>query len=192
MGIVAIMLAAAIPAVISLSKSSSGKSAVSTLMNTLAQARSLAVSSGSATYVVFADETAPEPYRCKAFVVFQEDKTTFAPVAVTKWFFLPTGISFEPGTGLLTAQGGTPISFKCPGTVGVTPLALPFLKFDATGMVAVPTTAATLFVKIFSGSVDPSGQPSFTDNTQKTTGKLDQVTVSRFTGRVRYVDPYAP
>jgi prepilin-type N-terminal cleavage/methylation domain-containing protein len=190
-GIISILLVAIIPAVTSLSKSSSGKAAVSNLMNALEQARALALTSGSATYVVFADQTTPDNYRCKAFIVFQEDKN-FLPVAVTKWHFLPTGVSFQPSAGLLTAQSATPkIKFSCPGTMGTTPIELPFIKFDSTGVVAAPTDPAVLFANIFAGSVDSSGRPAFTDQTQKTTGKLDQVTVARFTGRARYVDPYS-
>ena len=52
--------------------------------------------------VVFADETTPDHYRCKAYIVFQEKN--FIPTAVTKWNFLPTGISFLPSQGLLTSQ----------------------------------------------------------------------------------------
>lgn len=186
------MLVAVIPAVIPLTKASSGKAAVSNLMNAIEQARSLALTSGSSTYVVFADQTTSENYRCKAFIVFQEDKN-FLPVAVTKWYFLPTGISFQPGTGFLTPQSGTPkITFSCPGTIGPAPIELPFIKFDSNGTVATPTDGTILFVNLFAGSVDASGQSFFTDQKQKTSGKLDQVAVARFTGRVRYIDPYAP
>ena len=96
-GIISLLLVAVIPAVTSLSKSSGSKSAVSGLMNSFEQARALALTSGSATYVVFADQTTPENYRCKAYIVFQEKN--FVPTAVTKWNFLPTGISFLPDTG---------------------------------------------------------------------------------------------
>jgi prepilin-type N-terminal cleavage/methylation domain-containing protein len=191
-GIISLLLVAVIPAVTSLSKSSGGKAAVSNLMNVFEQAHSLALTSGAATYVVFADTTTPNAYRCKAYVIFQEDKTTFAPVAITKWYFLPNGISFQPGTGLLTPQSGVPrITFSCPGTMGSAPRELPFIKFDSNGMVATPTDSATLFVKVFSGSVDAGGQASFTDQQQRTTGKLDQVAIAKFTGRVHYVDPYS-
>ncbi len=89
--IIAILLVAVIPAVTGLSKGSGRKGAVSNLMNALEQARSLALTSGSATYVVFADETTPDNYRCKAFIIFKEDKTTFVPTAVTRWYFPSDG-----------------------------------------------------------------------------------------------------
>ena len=199
--IISILLVAVIPAVNSLSKSSGGKAAVSNFMNTVEQARSLAITSGAATYVVFADETltstdltTPDKYRAKAYIVFQEKN--FIPVAISKWYFLPIGMSFLPGpdtasAGLLKAKDPL-IKFSCPGSVNSTPIALPFLKFDPNGMVTLPTDPNIMFVKFFSGSVDSSGTSSFTDSTQKTSGKLDQVTISRLTGRARYVNPYSP
>ncbi len=199
--IISILLAAVIPAVNSLSKSSGGKAAVSNFMNVVEQARTLAVTSGNATYVVLADETLtstitsdPDRYRSKAYIVFQEKD--FVPVAVSKWYFLPTGISFLAGadpatTGLMSAKDPA-IKFTCPGSVGSTPIALPFIKFDPSGMVSLPTTPNILFVKFFSGFVNASGTAAYTDNQQKTSGKLDQVTISLLTGRAKYVDPYSP
>jgi len=191
MGIITLLLVAVVPAITSLSKAHAEKGAVSNIMNVFEQARALAVSSGTATYLVFANQTTPEKYRCKAFIVFKEDSQTFTPAAVTKWYFLPTGVSFQPESGLLTAPGGTPaITFLCPGTVSAAPIALPFIKFDPSGMVASPTNPTVLFVNVFAGSVDAGGVASFTDKVQQTSMKLDQVAVARFTGRVRYVDPY--
>ena len=186
-GIISLLLVAVIPAVTSLSKSSGSKSAVSGLMNSLEQARALALTSGSATYVVFADQTTPENYRCKAYIVFQEKN--FVPTAVTKWNFLPTGISFLPNTGLLTTPPTPAIPFICPGTIGVTP-ALPYLKFDSNGMVAAPTVATGLFVNFFSGFVDQGGTPTYTDKKQETAQRFDQIKVAPFTGSAQYVNPY--
>ena len=161
-------------------------------MNAFEQARALAITGGLSTYVVFADETTPENYRCKAFIIFQ-DKSDFSQTAISKWYFLPTGISFQPGAGLLKPQTGTPmIGFLCPGNLGTTPRQLPFLKFDPNGTVAAPTSPPDMFVKIFSGFVDSSGTPAFTDKTQASSLKLDQVAIARFTGRAHYVDPYPP
>ncbi len=195
-GIISILLVAVIPAVNSLSKSSGSKSAVSNFMNAVEQARSLAITSGSATYVVFADETltsndssAPDKYRAKAYIIFQDKD--FVPVAITKWYFLPTGISFLPGAGLLTAKDPA-IKFVCPGNVGATAISLPFIKFDPQGMVALPADPTVMFVGFFSGTVSAAGTKTFTDSTQKTNQKFDQVTISRLTGRARYVDPYTP
>ena len=191
MGIILLLAAALVPAVTSLSKAHGQKAAISNVMNVFEQARALAVSSGTATYIVFANQTTPEKYRCKAFIVFKEDSQTFTPAAVTKWYFLPTGVSLQPESGLLTAPTGTPaITFLCPGSVSAAPIALPFIKFDPSGMVASPTNPAVLFVNVFAGFVDAGGIASFTDKTQQTSLKLDQVAVARFTGRARYVDPY--
>jgi type II secretory pathway pseudopilin PulG len=199
--IVSILLVAVIPVVNSLSKSSGSKAAVSNFMNTVEQARSLAITSGSATYVIFADETltstdtsAPDKYRAKAYIIFQEKN--FVPIAASKWYFLPTGISFLTGAdptvaGLLTAKDPA-IKFNCPGSVGSAPIALPFIKFDSSGMVSAPTDPNIMFLKFFSGFVSSSGQTTYTDNQQKLSGKLDQISISRLTGRSRYVDPYSP
>lgn len=201
-GIISILLVAVIPAVNSLSKANGGKSAVSNFMNTVEQARALAINSGSATYVVFADETltstesaTPDRYRAKAYIIFKEDKN-FVPVAVSKWYFMPTGISFlagaDPATnGLMTAKDSA-VKFTCPGTVGTAALSLPFIKFDSSGTVSLPTDPNIMFIKFFAGSVSPSGVATYTDSQQKSSGKLDQVSISRFTGRAKYVDPYTP
>ncbi len=185
-GIISLLVVAVIPAVTSLSKSSGSKSAVSGLMNSLDQARALALTSGAATYVVFADQTTPENYRCRAYIVFQEKN--FVPTAVTKWNFLPTGISFLPSQGLLTPQ--TTVEFLCPGTVSANPVRLPFIKFDSNGMVAAPTVAAGLFVNFFSGFVDQGGTPTYTDKKQETAQRFDQIKVAPFTGSAQYVNPY--
>jgi type II secretory pathway pseudopilin PulG len=189
--IISVMLVAVIPAVTSLSKSSGRKSAISNLMNALEQARSLALTSGSATYVVFADQSTPENYRCKAFIIFQDNKD-FYQTAVTKWHFLPTGISFRPDKGLVTRpSGSTPLRFVCPGTMGASPLVLPYVKFDPNGIVAAPTDPNILFLDLFAGSVDTAGEMSYTDSNQRMSGKYDAVVLARFTGRARYVDPYS-
>ena len=195
-GVISILLVAVTPAVNSLSKSNRGKAAVSNFMNAVEQARSLAITSGSATYIVFADgaSATPDQYRARSFIVFQD--RNFVPVAVSKWYYLPPGISFQPDTGLLAPQDPLRpplILFDCPGTISPgTPIALPYLKFDPSGMVLIPSVATNLFVKFFSGYVDSSGNSIFTDKTQQTTGDLDQVSISQLTGRPKYIDPYSP
>lgn len=189
--IIAILLAAGLPVITSLSKVNGQKSAISSVMNLLEQARALAVTSGAATYVVFADETTPDNYRCRSLIVFQDDKN-FTPVALSKWHFLPTGISFRPDQGLLIPPtSGAALKFVCPGTMGSSPRALPYVKFDPTGMVAAPTDPNVLFADMFSGSVNAGGQQSYTDQNQRTAQKFDSVVLARFTGRARYVDPYS-
>ncbi|HEY2799946.1 MAG TPA: prepilin-type N-terminal cleavage/methylation domain-containing protein [Chthoniobacterales bacterium] len=197
-GIISLLLVAVIPAVNSLSKSNGRKAAISNFINAVEQARALAITSGSATYVVFGDETltspddsSPDRYRAKAYIIFQDKN--FVPVAVSKWYFLPTGISFLPGSsansGLMMDKDPT-IKFSCPGSVNPAPVALPFIKFDPNGTVAFPTEPNIMFVKFFSGFVTGAGQTIFTDKTQKTIQNFDAVTISRLTGRARYVDPY--
>ena len=189
-GIIAIMLVVIAPAVTSLSKSSGRKSAVSNVMNALEQARSLAVTSGSATYVVFADQTTAPDYRYRAFIVFQ-DGSDFTQKAVTAWRFLPTGVAFRPNKGLVTTPaGGGALKFVCPG-MGSTSRALPYVKFEPTGMVSIPADGALLFVDIFAGAVDEAGRANYTDDVQRQSQKFDAVVLTRLTGRSRYVDPYA-
>jgi type II secretory pathway pseudopilin PulG len=187
MGVIAILAIAVLPAATSLTKANGCKSAATTVMNLFEQARSLAVTSGFATYVVFADSTTPEAYRCKAMIVFQDKD--FAPVAISKWHYLPSGISFLPAQGVLSPQ--TTIKFSCPGNVAAQAIALPYVKFDPSGSVSAPTNPSALFAKIFAGWVDSSGNAAYTDKSQQTSQKLDSVVLARFTGRARYVDPYS-
>jgi prepilin-type N-terminal cleavage/methylation domain-containing protein len=184
-GIIAILLAFVGPAVVSLSRTSGTKGAVSTLMNAIEQARALAITSGSATYVVFADQSTPERYRCRAFIIFQ-DNATFVPAAVSKWYVLPEGISLRPAAGVLAQTPA--VEFACPQPVGSA--LLPYIKFEPTGMVVAPTDPNTLFVCLFSGFVDGGGQQTFTDKVQQTTQRYDAIVLARFTGRSRYVYPF--
>ena len=75
--IISILLVAVIPAVNSLSKSSGGKAAVSNFMNVVEQARTLAITSGNATYVVFADETLPPRSRPTLINIAQRPTSFF-------------------------------------------------------------------------------------------------------------------
>lgn len=189
--IIAIMLAAIVPAVNSLSKANGSKSAVSSVINALEQAKSLAVTSGSATYVVFADQSTPDRYRNKAFIVFQDDKN-FAQVPVTKWSFLPVGVSFRPNEGILTLpSSSSALMFACPSPVGPAPAAYPYVKFDPNGSVTAPSDPNILFIDLFAGFVGVDGLMSYTDANQKTSQKFDAVVLARFTGRAKYVDPYS-
>jgi Tfp pilus assembly protein FimT len=184
-GIISILLAFVGPAVVSLTKGTGTKGAASTLMNAIEQARALAITSGSATYVVFADQSSPERYRCRAFIIFQ-DNASFVPSAVSKWHVLPEGVSLRPSAGVLTQTATAP--FACPQPVGSANL--PYIKFEPTGMVVSPTDPNTLFVCLFSGFVDSSGQQIFTDKAQQTTQRYDAIVLARFTGRARYVYPF--
>jgi type II secretory pathway pseudopilin PulG len=186
--IIGILLVALMPVLNSLSRSGGRKGAISGLMNAMEHARALAVTSGRATYVVFADHNTPEAYRCRAYIIFHEDEN-FEPRAITKWYQLPNGVAFRPNSGLLAAQTGTPpIQFALPGDVSNAPMALPFIKFESSGMVAAPDGG--LWVDVFAGFVNQNGQQTFTDKQQQASGRYDAVVVARFSGRVRYVNPY--
>src|SRR5947208_4957153 len=100
-GIIAIMLAVGIPAINSLSKSSGRKAALGNLLGALEQARSEAIKSGSATYLVFpdnipgADATMTDRYAYRGYAIFQDDPTNTIPQQLSNWRTLPTGISIR-------------------------------------------------------------------------------------------------
>jgi len=192
-GIIAILLVVALPAVNSLSKSSGRKGAVSSLLGIIEQARSLAINDGQATYVVFPDQlpaaatpTQIQTYLYRSFAIFEDDPTT-TPAGlkqVTAWQSLPTGVSIRTGSINYLAKTS---SFPFAPVSGSPLSSFPFLKFTSTGEVDPSTTrnpaatTGTIQFGIFEGYVDTTG-------TEKSTSKTNQsesIEVSRHTGHAQ-------
>ena len=191
MGIIAILLVVAIPAVTSLSKSGGRKSAISSLIGAMEQARVEATKSGEKTYVVFPTFTASaaastlDRYNYRAYAIFRFDPANPAqPKQLTSWKSLPTGISLRYGSLAAlpdTAALSPPVTIAFSPDAAATP-DFRCIQFDATGAVEFPTTDVTLAV--FEGSVNGASEVSTSE--KDASGNplaTESVKLSRLTGR---------
>jgi len=191
--IIGALLAVALPAVTSLSKSSARKSAISGLLGILEKARSQAIQDGQATYVVFPDKTLtsptdpsiPQRYCYRSYAIFEDDPVTPGTIKqITGWQSLPTGVSVRSGSLNYLAKT---TSFPFTPLGGSTPQSFPFpsLKFNSTGQVdatSTPTaTTGTIQFGVFEGYVDSSGTEKNTSKTNFT----ESIELSRLTGRAK-------
>ncbi len=161
--IIAILLVAVMPVVTSLSKSSGRKGAISLMLGTLEQARSLAIKDGRSTYVVFpAGTAATDPnvdsrYFCHSAAIFEEEEDpanpgTFKQKQVTEWKILPTGVSLR--SDISAAPWTTDISFAFTPEGATKTEKFPYLKFNPSGQVESPAPANNqIQLRIFEGYV---------------------------------------
>lgn len=191
MGIIAILLVVTIPAVTSLSKSGGRKTAISSLIGAIEQARAEATKSGEKTYVVFPTFSASaaastlDRYNYRAYAIFRFDPANpTQPKQLTSWKTLPIGVSLRHGSLAAlpdTAALSPPITIAFPPDASATP-DFRCIQFDSTGAVELPNNDVTLVV--FEGAVngaaetvtsekDASGNPLATESLK----------LSRLTGR---------
>ncbi len=184
LGILSLMLAAVVPAVRGMARSSGRVAALDGLTAAFSEARSLAIAQGRPAYLVFADAGMAEDRRCRAVCIYQEaENPADPPVRVTAWSRLPTGfcLNADPAlASLFTAPPEVPApAFRLAGEA--TPRVLPYLKFGPTGEVLYPDDSQWLRVFLFAGSTNADGRQSSTDQAQ-TLASADQIKVSPFTG----------
>ncbi len=183
--IIAIMLAAGIPAINSLSKSGGRKAALGSLMGALEQARTEAIKSGRATYLVFpdtipgADAATTDRYAYRSYALFQEDpENPTASKQLTNWKTLPTGISIRSGSLNYFSNAK---QFAFAPTSSTAPFR--FLQFTSTGEVDAASTpgasTGSIQLSIFEGSV-LGGQDRATSANRNLN---ETITLARLTGR---------
>lgn len=216
MGVIAVLLAALMPAVRGFSNSASRHGAVGTLIGVLDRARMMAVSDGLATYVVFAVPTndgrnLKKELWGRAYAIYQDhDNITFAPEQRTPWMQLPTGMAFKVNdvqsiggersstvtNRLLGASDPAfPVAAGALAATGTNKLQLPYWKFDGTGGVD-EQDPYYLRLLIFPGLIDTDGKEVATQSSAGTGANLnkmllEEITVNPATGRARYtVNPY--
>ncbi len=183
LGVIALMAALAVPSIIGMSGSAGRKGAVNVLLNTFEQARVAALTSGTTTYVGFANRYFPdENMQYRAYIVFR-DRTEDDPagageyIPLTRWETLPRNIYFHRETNSLVGRNG-----DAPSHVILTDNSLPRLydgaelpviRFNSMGGIIEPTTSNHL--RLFITERDPmSDGPG---------GFLEQISFARFTGR---------
>lgn len=194
--IIALLSAISLPALKSVTTVSGKKGAISTLLSSFSQARSLAISQGRPVYVAFADAAAPEKYRHRAFAIYQQsDDAQSNIVAVSRWNFLPEGTALRNESQSLF--GATQVqSFPVPRDLSAGgSMNLKYIKFDEIGGIATPTDANQLALYVFEGFVGEDGNEVFTSKAGQVAEQgrealyFDEIRVSLYTGIARWTPP---
>ncbi len=196
-GLIAVLLAALVPAVSSLSKSGGRKAAVGTLLGVIEQARVQAIKDGQATYVVFPTFTSGSPatldrYHYKSFAIFEDDPANSTTKQLTNWKTLPTGVALRAaGTRSITALPDAATLSPVP-TLTFTPdstatAVFHCIKFNSNGEVEAPPSQVTL--SVFEGSVNGGTEAitSAKDATGQNPLAVDSIRIARLTGRAEVV-----
>src|SRR5215470_13724560 len=143
MGIIAVALAALVPAVTSLSKSGGRRAALNTLMGGIEQARAEAIKSGQATYVVFPTFTSGtqstlDRYNYRSYAIFEDNAAIPGNVKqLTDWKSLPTGVALRAAGNAALSNLADPAALSPAVTFTFTldTSATPFrcVKFNSNG-----------------------------------------------------------
>ena len=204
MGIIAIALAALVPAVTSLSKSGGRRAARDSLLGGIEQARAEAIKSGQATYIVFPTFTSGtqstlDRYNYRSYAIFEDNAASPGNVKqLTDWKSFPTGVALRAAGTAALSNLADPATLTPSITFSFTPdtSATPFrcLKFNSNGELQAPTAQQNVLLAVFEGYVnngsevatgpkDASGNPY----------AAEYLTVSQFTGRAQPTgSPTAP
>ena len=182
LAVVIIMMSMLLPAISGFGGSTARKGAVTTVMNTLEQARVAALESGRNVMVVFARPNFPER---DALVVLREPEDAAADYeALTRWIRLPEKVLLhEPvqGQSVFSAnvesvleEERIPVA-KPPNTTKD----LAVLIFNSSGAVEFPVGRTQRNIRISEGVRGENGQEALTIR------GFDMVSVARFTGRTQ-------
>lgn len=188
--IISILAAVSAPSLMQISNSAARKGAVNVLLNAFEQARVAALTSGTNTYVGFADENFPNSaMRYRAFIIFRNAQTDDPASAgnyipLTKWEPLPQKISIKTEPNSLVEGYQLPLTDNSIPYYG-NGATLPCLVFNSTGAIQQPADSDKLQLFIYEGFF-ANGQDNFTRNAQTSSGALfERITFSRFTGRAQ-------
>ena len=190
MGIIALLLAALIPAV-GLNKSSGRKGAVSNLLGAFEQARSLAIKDGRPAYVVIAtdlsstDQNLIQRYSYRSYAIFEDEEDpvnpgTFKQKQTTEWKVLPTGVSLRSDISGSPWVANIDFAFTPEGSNKTEKF--PYVKFNSSGQVDSPVpTNGQVQIRIFEGYV--------TGGSEKVTSSKnfdETITIATISGRSTY------
>ena len=191
MGIIAIALAALVPAVTSLSKSGGRRAGLNSLVGGIEQARAEAIKSGQATYVVFPTFTSGtqstlDRYNYRSYAIFEDDAANPGNVKqLTDWKSFPIGVALRAAGTAGLSNIADPATLTPPVTFSFAPdaSAAPFkcFKFNSNGEVQAP--AANVLLGIFEGYVNSGSEVATTKDGSGNPSAVEYITVSQFTGR---------
>ena len=206
LGIVALALAALIPAVTSLSKSNGRRAARDTLLGGIEQARAEAIKSGQSTYIVFPTFTSGpqstlDRYNYRSYAIFEDNAASPGNVKqLTDWKSLPTGVALrasaytingvnvDPLLNYLQDPGWTPVPVFTPDTTAT--LVLRCMKFNSNGEVQAPifTPTRPVYLGVFEGYVANNGsEVATTKDANGNASATEYVMVPQYTGRAEPV-----
>jgi prepilin-type N-terminal cleavage/methylation domain-containing protein len=206
MSIIAIALAALVPAVTSLSKAGGRRAARDSLLGGIEQARAEAIKSGQATYIVFptfttGTQSTLDRYNYRSYAIFKDDAAHPNPnpalvnvTQLTDWKSFPTGVALRAaGTGALSgnsAPTASPTPAPPTPTFNFTPdttatAQYQYLKFNSNGELQAP--AADVFLAIFEGYVNNGTEVATTKDASGNASAVEYLKVSQFTGRAEPV-----
>jgi len=203
--LILLMLAALIPAVTSLSKSSGRQAGFNALMGAIEQARAAALESEQSTYMVFATfssaaQSTLDQYNYRSYAIFEDDAANPGSVKqLTPWRSLPTGVA-------LRSAGPYPLSNLAP-TASPAPSPIPtftftpdtsatalcqYIKFNWNGQVQTPVPPSTdpnVRLGVFEGYVKQDGtEIATTKDASGNPSAVQYIVVSQFTGRAEPAD----
>jgi len=200
--IIGILLAATLPAVNSLMKSTGLSVATREVANTLSLARQLAITQRVYARVVFPySKTGSQPdmwYRTYAVMTNNDNTATLVWKYVSKWEYLPVGVVFLnaiPGGGLgalddLASLKEEPL-LPFPDTTFGDNGTLSYVEFNPTGA-ATPLTAGgvTPSVLVITEGFTSGGVPTPTSKTSAgTLANVGTITVDALVGRIQVTRP---
>jgi len=191
MGIMAIALAALVPAVTSLSKSGGRRAACNSLLGGIEQARAEAIKSSQATYVVFpaftsGTQSTLDRYNYRSYAIFEDNAANPGNVKqLTDWKSFPTGVALRAAGTAALSNLTDPATFTPPVAFSFAPdaSAAPFrcFKFNSNGEVQAP--AGNVLLGIFEGYVNNGSEVATTKDGSGNPSAVEYITVSQFTGR---------
>jgi len=191
MGIIAIALAALVPAVTSLSKSGGRRAARNSLLGGLEQARAEAIKSAQATYVVFpaftsGTQSTLDRYNYRSYAIFEDDAANPGNVKqLTDWKSFPSGVALRAAGTAALSNLADPATLTPPVTFGFAPDAsaapLKCFKFNSNGEVQAP--AGNVLLGIFEGYINGGTEVATTKDGSGNPSAVEYITVSQFTGR---------
>ncbi len=187
--LITILTAVAAPALLSISNSAGRKAGVNTLLNAFEQARVAALTSGTNTYVGFADMDFPvESMRYRAFIIFRsaapDEVLNTEYVALSRWEMLPKNISLKSEPSSLVGAYRLTLSDSSIPRLSSGD-SMPCLVFNSSGAITQPAAAANLQVFLYEGYF-AGGQDNFVRKAQSGSAALfERISFSRFTGRAQ-------
>jgi prepilin-type N-terminal cleavage/methylation domain-containing protein len=191
--IIGVMAVVSLPAMVGMTRSGRGATALSQVLSGVDQARNLAVTDGASTYLVLTttDSNWSKDYRCRAFTIYEE---SFLPASETygqfqsgKWTLLPDGVCFKPDPD--TVFGATGSTFTS-AYFSLTNQNLPVVavKFNSLGAIEQPTESRNARIRLCLGTVNQQGVVTETSSVNTTGGQYN-IRLIYSTGRGMRDDP---
>ena len=180
--IIALLAVVAAPALRGLAGTGGRRQAIGQIMGAMEIARNTAIASGTNAAVVIPDSTfllANYAYRSLAVVAWNPTNTNIAPAMVGSWISLPEGVAIFPAS--VSPLPKTSVDLALP-PLQTNRSSQPTVIFQPDGGLLADTNGnfPTNGLAIFEGTVSGT-----TADRQGRTNRVETITLSPYTGRVR-------